>query len=31
MMIELCIMAVAVLLTMLGYAVLCWIGGNNDD
>jgi hypothetical protein len=30
-MIELCIMVVAVLLTMLGYAVLCWIGGNQDD
>lgn len=30
-MIELCIMAVAVLLTMLGYAVLCWIEGSSDD
>ena len=30
-MIERCIMAVAVLLTMLGYAVLCWIGENQDD
>jgi hypothetical protein len=30
-MIELCIMAIAVLLTMLGYAVLCWIGGSDDD
>jgi hypothetical protein len=30
-MIELCIMAIAVLLTMLGYAVLCWIGGGKDE
>jgi hypothetical protein len=30
-MIEMGIMLVAMLLTVLGYAVLRWIGGNRDD
>jgi hypothetical protein len=30
-MIEMSIMLVAMLLTVLGYVVLCWIGGNDDD
>jgi small-conductance mechanosensitive channel len=30
-MIEMGIMLVAMLLTVLGYVVLRWIGGNDDD
>jgi|DEB0MinimDraft_3_1074331.scaffolds.fasta_scaffold59724_1 small-conductance mechanosensitive channel len=30
-MIEMSIMLVAMLLTVLGYVVLRWIGGNDDD
>lgn len=30
-MIEMSIMLVAMLLTVLGYMVLRWIGGNDDD
>ena len=30
-MIEIIIMLVAMLLTVLGYVVLRWIGGNDDD